>query len=226
MDSKGGPRFPPSESNYSRAYARISPMAGPSNSSGDEVPDGRALRSERSREAIVQAILELVGEGNRQPTAERVAERAGVGIRTVFRHFTDMENLYVAMRDQMNAQLGHVLVVEPAQGSLGSRIDTFIEARTSLFERILPYARATHLLRWRSDFLRAQYVEDTSNLRDHLLGCFPELKKAPADLVEAIDCATSLETWDRLRDLQRLSRTRAAAVQRRGIEALLGQLAD
>ena len=44
--------------------------------------DGRLQRSERSREAIVQALLSLVREGAPRPTAERVAEKAGVGIRT------------------------------------------------------------------------------------------------------------------------------------------------
>ena len=55
--------------------------------------DGRALRSERSRRPIVEALFALVGEGVLQPTAQQVADRAGVGIRTVFRHFEDMDAL-------------------------------------------------------------------------------------------------------------------------------------
>ena len=54
------------------------------------VPDGRRLRSERSRQAIIDAMMELIGEGNLVPTAQQASERAGVGIRTVFRHFSDM----------------------------------------------------------------------------------------------------------------------------------------
>jgi AcrR family transcriptional regulator len=199
-------------------------MAGPSDASQDPVSDGRALRSERSREAIVGAILELVKEGDLQPTAERVADRANVGIRTVFRHFSDMESLFVAMRGRLSEQLEHLLAVKPAMGGLGSRIDAFIQARTALSERMLPYLRSTHLLRWRSDFLQTQYVRDSRDLRNQMVGFFPELNKAPADLLEAMDYATSLEAWDRLRDLQGLSRARAAAVQRRTIEAVLAQL--
>jgi len=198
-------------------------MAGPSDASQDPVPDGRALRSERSREAIVEAILELVKEGDRQPTAERVAERACVGIRTVFRHFSDMESLYVAMHERLNERLGGFLVARPAVGDLKSRIDTFIEERTRLYERMLPYLRSSQTLRWRSNFLQAQYAQDNRGLRNQLIRFFPELKKAPADLLEAMDNATSLEAWDRLRDLQSLSRARAAAVQRRTVEALLAE---
>ena len=52
-------------------------------------PDGRLLRSERSRQQIIDATQELVNEGVLVPTAQIVADRAEVGIRTVFRHFAD-----------------------------------------------------------------------------------------------------------------------------------------
>ena len=59
----------------------------------ENVADGRRLRSERSRQAIIDAMLKLVEEGVLVPTAQQVSERAGVGIRSVFRHFSDMESL-------------------------------------------------------------------------------------------------------------------------------------
>ena len=46
--------------------------------------DGRKLRSEDSKRRIVSAMLELVREGKMAPTAEEVANRAEVGLRTVF----------------------------------------------------------------------------------------------------------------------------------------------
>ena len=62
-------------------YAIIIGMATPS-----ELPtDGRVQRSERSREAIIRAMLDLIGEGIASPTAQQVALRADVGVRTVFR---------------------------------------------------------------------------------------------------------------------------------------------
>ena len=44
--------------------------------------DGRLQRSERSRELIAEALYELMGEGDLGPSAQKVADRAGVGIRT------------------------------------------------------------------------------------------------------------------------------------------------
>ena len=56
-----------------------------------KIPDGRRLRSERSKQAIIDASLELMEEGVLVPTAQLISERAGVGIRSFFRHFEDME---------------------------------------------------------------------------------------------------------------------------------------
>ena len=67
--------------------------------------DGRVLRGEKSRESIVDALFELVGEGVLAPTAQQVAERAGVGLRSVFRHFSDMERLFAAMDARLGAEV-------------------------------------------------------------------------------------------------------------------------
>ena len=45
------------------------------------------------RQAIVEALLDLVGR-RRRSTAQQLAARARVGIRTVFRRFSDMESLF------------------------------------------------------------------------------------------------------------------------------------
>ena len=46
-------------------------------------------------------MLELVRAGAISPNAEEVAERAGVGLRTVFRRFDDMDSLYREMAKAM-----------------------------------------------------------------------------------------------------------------------------
>ncbi|MBV5268573.1 MAG: TetR/AcrR family transcriptional regulator, partial [Burkholderiaceae bacterium] len=56
--------------------------------------DGRFNRSVVTRKKIVSALTSLVYEGYLSPTAEQVAQRADVGLRTVFRHFDDLNSLY------------------------------------------------------------------------------------------------------------------------------------
>ncbi|MDX1735658.1 MAG: TetR family transcriptional regulator, partial [Halioglobus sp.] len=58
-----------------------------------EHADGQALRRARSRQRIVDAVIHLATEQGVEPTADRVAELAGVTTRTVFRHFDDVEAL-------------------------------------------------------------------------------------------------------------------------------------
>ena len=44
--------------------------------------DGRLGRGTRARTAVVDALLDLIEEGDLRPTAPRIAERAGVSLRS------------------------------------------------------------------------------------------------------------------------------------------------
>ncbi len=180
-----------------------------------EAADGRVRRSERSRAAMVQALFDLVGAGILQPTAQQVAARAKVGIRTVFRHFSDMDSLLAEIDERVQTQALPLLREEHPGGTREERVHGLVERRTRLFEQIAPYKRSGNLQRWRSAFVARRHAQFVRALRADLLGWLPELRRAPADLVEALDAAASFEIWDRLRVDQRLGRERAkAAIER------------
>ena len=183
--------------------------------------DGRQRRSERSREAIVQALFDLVGDGVLQPTAQQVAETAGVGIRSVFRHFADMESLFAEMDARLQTEAVPILRAEPTPGSVEERTRALVDCRIAFFEKIAPFKRAGTIQRWRSAFLRGQQGRLVRALRTDLLRWLPELRRSSADLVEAFDLALSFEAWDRLRTDQRLGRDRARDAVRRTVLALL-----
>ena len=183
--------------------------------------DGRLRRSERSREVIVEAMLELVGEGVLEPTAEQVAERAEVGLRTVFRHFRDMEGLYAAMDAQLEVRVLPLVTAEPPDGALEQRARALLAQRVEVYEILAPYKRAEVLKRWRSEFLSSRHAAMVRRLRVDLRRWLPELEAAPPELVEALELATCFEAWDRLRSEQRLGCARAQAVVERSVLALL-----
>jgi AcrR family transcriptional regulator len=183
--------------------------------------DGRLRRSERSREVIVEAMLELVGEGVLEPTAEQVAERAEVGLRSVFRHFSDMEGLYAAMDARLQARVVPLLDAEPPTGALAERVGRLVAQRAEVFEAIGPYKRAEILKRWRSEFLRSRHAGMVRRLRADLRRWLPEIAEAPDELADALELATSFEAWNRLRSEQRLGRSRAAAAVEHSVLALL-----
>ena len=98
-----------------------------SKTAGEEVVDGRRMRSERSRKAIIDASLSLLEDGILVPTAQQVAERAGVGIRSFFRHFEDMESLFRAIDEQVRDQYEALFRGGDRDGTLAERIQHAVE---------------------------------------------------------------------------------------------------
>lgn len=186
--------------------------------------DGRVRRSQRSGQAILEALLQLVGEGNVAPTAQQVAERAGVGIRTVFRRFSDMESLFAEMDARLQAEVLPLLLGGRPEGRIEERARALIRQRVALFERIAPFKRSGNLKRQRSPFLQDRHAALVRALRADLQRWLPELRRSPADLVDALDLALSFEAWDRLRVEQRLSRERAQAAMEQIVLALVAKL--
>jgi len=183
--------------------------------------DGRLRRGVRSRDAIVSALFELVGSGILQPTAQQVADRAGVGIRSVFRHFSEMESLYAALDARLEADVTRLLQgFEPA-GTLDHRVQSLVRQRTSLFERIAAYKRSGNLVRWRSRFLQERHARMQRALRADVLAWLPELARAPVEVVHGVDLVLSFEAWDRMRGDRGLAPGAAASVTERAIRALL-----
>src|SRR3954471_17905287 len=81
---------------------------------GQQRIDGRTLRGERTRRAIVDAHLALLEEGDLKPTAERIAERAGVSLRALWTNFKDMEGLFAAAGERlMERQRAEDRPIEP-----------------------------------------------------------------------------------------------------------------
>lgn len=185
--------------------------------------DGRVRRSQRSGQAIIDAMIALVGEGIVEPTAQQVAARAKVGLRTVFRRFSDMESLFAEMDARLQAEVVPLLLGGRKEGSLGERARALVQQRAAFFERIAPYKRSGNLKRWRSPFLHDRHALLVRTLRSDLLRWLPELRGAPAALSDAIDLNTSFEAWDRLRSDQGLSAARAQAAVERAVLALLNE---
>jgi AcrR family transcriptional regulator len=183
--------------------------------------DGRALRSERSRRRIVDALFELVGEGHLIPTAKQVASRAEVGIRTVFRHFDDMDGLYAEVGARLRSETFSDLEVDPPTGDTLLRARTLVELRCRIFDRISPYWRAAEAQRHRSDFLAKQRQLDTSQLRKNLVAWLPELESAPQEISDSIEMIMSPEAWNRLRAEQKLSARRATGAITKAVLALV-----
>ena len=161
--------------------------------------DGRRLRAEANRARIVAAMLELIREGYMTPPAEAVAERAGVGLRTVFRLFNDMDGLYREMHAMMLSRLSPI-AAEPVVGAdWRERLRNLIHRRVRLFEEMMPYQVAADAHRARSPFLQKEHQNLVRLQRYLATALLPEDIQADVQLVEMVDLAMSFDAWRRLR---------------------------
>ena len=185
-----------------------------------QAEDGRVQRGARNRAQILDAVYELVREGELQPTAERVAERAGVAERTVFRHFDDMESLHAEMSRRLEAELQPLLEAGPPAGSVAERLSQLVGRRARFYESVAPFRRSGNLHRPWSRFLQQQHAELNRRLRRELAEA---LGPKHEHLLDALDLITSFEAWDRLRSEQRLAAVRARAVLDATAQALVAR---
>ena len=183
-----------------------------SKTQGAAVVDGRRLRSERSRLAIVEAALALQNEGTLVPTAQQIADRAGVGIRSFFRHFEDMETLFEAADSHIRGSYEALFLGGDRSGTLEDRIDHAVERHAAAYESLSNIMLGTQAQLWRYNVLKKNYARNQRGLRQDLDNWLPELKKVDSDTREAIDAFASFEMWNRLRTHQKLSKKTAVGI--------------
>ncbi len=166
--------------------------------------DGRRARGERTRLRVLEALLALVEEGELRPTAQEVAGRAGVALRTVYHHFEDVEALRrMALSLQLARHREILQTVDPAL-ALDERITLIARQCRKLFEAITPIRRATLFDEHASAEMAEGLRRSRMLRRHHVANAFAAEVKAHPDsgrsLLDAIDIACSWQTWHYLRD--------------------------
>lgn len=177
-----------------------------------EAVDGRRARSERSKQAIIDATLALMQEGILIPTAQQISDRAGVGIRSFFRHFEDMETLFATIDIQIRDAAEALFLGGDRDGTLQERILHAVERRADGYEVETNTILSTAAQLWRSETLRKNYGRYQRGLRKDLDDWLPELKQLTRSQREAVDAIASFEMWHRLRYHQGLGKAAAIDV--------------
>jgi TetR/AcrR family transcriptional regulator, regulator of autoinduction and epiphytic fitness len=188
--------------------------------------DGRTARAQRTRAAIVDAHLGLLASGDLKPTGERIAEAAGVSLRTLWTSFKDMETLFSAAGQRLiERQLAVFEPIDPAQ-PLPDRVDAFCRQRARMLEILTPAARAAVLYEPFSAALRRNRTIELGRVRDELVQLFKaELADAGdgrEELLRALHVTSTFACWNVLRDNLGLSIDAARGVMARTVAALLG----
>ncbi len=183
--------------------------------------DGRRQRGERTRQAIIEAALSLQEEGVLVPTAQQISDRAGVLIRSFFRHFEDMETLFKAADDQLRDSYEALFIGGDRDGFLEERVNRAVERRSAAFEKLKNIFLGTKAQLWRYEMLRKNYARNQRGLRKDLEAWLPELTGLPEVERESIHAIASFEMWNRLRSEQSLSETASISVVKSTLISLL-----
>jgi TetR/AcrR family transcriptional regulator, regulator of autoinduction and epiphytic fitness len=189
--------------------------------------DGRNLRRDRNRDAVVTALLELYREGNLGPSADGIAERAGISVRSLFRYFEDVEGLVRAAIARQQEHLAPLYALDaPPELPLAERVERFVAARVTLLEGMGEVGRVARAVAVRQPLILAELARIRGTLRRQLTGVFAaELAALPAvtrrATVAAADVVTSWEAFDLMHNDQGLRPDEVAAAMRAALLRLL-----
>ena len=190
--------------------------------------DGRRLRSERTKQLIVEAYLALIRENPQTPlpTAAEIAARAGYSVRSIFERFPDLHTLRVAAADYA---LAHAAALAPARdvdGHRATRIKSHVETRAGTCERGISVWRSLVFNIDENDDLkvRIKLARDRTIERMELM-YRPELSALAATerraVLIALEAITDIESWARLRGFYGLSFVEGCAAWISAVDRIL-----
>ncbi|HEV7525601.1 MAG TPA: TetR/AcrR family transcriptional regulator, partial [Acidimicrobiia bacterium] len=163
-------------------------------------PDGRSARSTKTRNAIADALLDLLAAGELRPTAREIAAGASVSVRSVYVHFDDLEDLFCVAAQRHFTRIAPMLAPAPATGAVAERAHALVLQRTRLYAQTGAIGRATRLHAELSPTLARIVREAHALSRADLERMFaPELhdlsKTRRAHLVAVLDVLAGPEAW-------------------------------
>ncbi|MDZ7784638.1 MAG: TetR/AcrR family transcriptional regulator [Halioglobus sp.] len=188
-----------------------------------EATDGRAIRRARSRQRIVDAVVHLATEQGVEPTADKVAQLAGVTTRTVFRHFEDVESLRREIVADLRAQTDALRVPYDPGRDWREQLDELVLRRADIFERYTRHILWAQALRRHSLAVEADVQAYYQRLRKSIRVRLPAEVAARRTALAALEVVLSWEVWLRLRRDQKLSVKQSTAVVQNLVDAVLAR---
>ncbi|HUQ02301.1 MAG TPA: hypothetical protein VM261_07370 [Kofleriaceae bacterium] len=181
--------------------------------------DGRRARGERTRKAIVDAVLALVKAGDPAPTAAAIAGKAKVSVRSIAQHFPTRAALFAAASSSYHARPSPA---EPTpSGSPAARLAALVAQRGDELERSRPVRASAARFADQFEVVAAAVAESAERRRGVVARVFAAETAHDRELLELLDLVLGGRVWDALRE-RGIPHTRARALVERLARALLG----
>jgi AcrR family transcriptional regulator len=190
--------------------------------------DGRRLRSERTKQLIIEAYLALLRENPvvAMPTAAQIADRAGYAVRSIFERFPDLSKLRVAAADYSLAQAAALAPARHVDGDRAARIRSQVETRAGTCERgvalwrvLLASVAGDEELKLRVRISRDRTIERMEIMYRPELSTLGEQERKY--MLVALEAITDIESWERMREMHGLTVEEACTVWISAIDRML-----
>jgi len=193
--------------------------------------DGRTARAARTRESVIESTTRLMNTGDLRPTAPRIAEEAGVSLRSVFQHFRDLNTLFTTAASRHFERMAEQAEEPLYEGLWEERVRALVRHRAVYWESIANVARAAELQEPFSESVQALLKANRKKAREGIARVFaPELKELEAsvrkDTLDALELVSGWSTWDTMRTTQRMSKARAEAVMVKLLSSLFAAVSE
>ena len=163
--------------------------------------DGRFARSQKTKDAIVKALLKLL-RNTPFPTAEQVAKESKIGLRTVYRQFNDMESIYLSLHEECMHSLGQMFDSDvDLDKSFKERVNFAISERLSIYEEYETLFIATISNSARLPTLVNQVAESYQIMRERFIEIVPEIKNLSTIKSDLLFARITFPPWFSLRKL-------------------------
>jgi len=186
-------------------------------------PDGRRLRSDRSCQLILESMITLIHGGNLQPTAQQVADHANVGIRSVFRHFEDMETIFKNVDKLVRKESSDLYAEDNCSGDLSQRITFAIERTVKIYETFGNMLLSGRTRYWNSPTVQKNYANHQSGICKSLRQRLPEIDGLSPAIQQSIFAVTSFEFWYQLRHHQQQTVEQSSDIIKNLIADMIGK---
>ena len=161
--------------------------------------DGRFARSQKTKDAIVKALLKLL-RNTPFPTAEQVAKESKIGLRTVYRQFKDMESIYLSLHEECMHSLSLMFNSDvDLDRSFEERVSFAIHERFAIYEEYETLFIATISNSARLPTLVNQVAESYQIMRQRFIKIVPEIKNLSTIKSDLLFTRILFPSWFSLR---------------------------
>jgi AcrR family transcriptional regulator len=188
--------------------------------------DGRRARSQASRSKIIQAMMDLIESGDMNPSTANVAKKAGVGLRSLFRHFEDKDAIYREVDAILVKAYRPIIEAPYASDDWRERLMELIERRCEVSEAVAPYRISTTAARRRSQFLKENFQQLYDTEKARLNSILPSQLHTDKPLGRSILVAMSFDTWRMLREDEHLSASETVEAVKQMVGDVVARLDD